>query len=110
MKRKPIRRLQQATTPHETGFIKNMKALALAAFVGVCLGCPNITRAQAAFQNLGFEMAEVPDTPGWGTPISRALPHWEGFAGTLAAFGVMYDMAFLDSPQIGVYDRLGYLP
>lgn len=107
---KPIRRLQQATTPYDTGFIKDMKALALVALVGVCLGCPNMARAQAAFQNLGFEMAEVPDTPGWGTPISRALPHWKGFAGTLAAFGVMYDMAFLDSPQIGVYDGLGYLP
>lgn len=60
--------------------------------------------AQGQFQNLDFELAIIPPETTFSLPLSQALPGWQGEADTLTSFGAMYNVLFLDSPQVGLYD------
>ena len=65
-----------------------------------------IVLAQAPFQNLDFELAQVatqafPER----VPFSSALPYWQGVTAGLPATEASYNGLLLDFPQIGLYDQ-----
>ena len=65
------------------------------------------SHAQTAFQNLGFESANVPVIPagqfGGFVPIADALPGWSGFAGTTQIAQVLENNATLGAAGISIF-------
>lgn len=86
-----------------------MKHSKVALILGIVWAGTAPGLAQAPFQNLDFEMAQVSHDLLY-LPFSEALPHWQGVAGG-QTLGALYNNIFLDSPHIGVYDSGSlYLP
>lgn len=77
--------------------------------ISLCLVCSTALWAQA-FTNLNFEAARlvpIPKDDYSRVYFSLALPGWVGYSGTNQLGGALYDMPFLDSSGIAVFDS-GY--
>ena len=89
----------------DRGLFQNMN-IPLGVLIGVFALVP-IGRTQFAFQNLGFESAQVAPTPpgGFGgqVPIDQALPGWAGFLGTQPAVAATYNNVTVGGANIAIF-------
>src|SRR2546428_8311706 len=84
---------------------KRMKTARLLIMCLSLLFTAQYIQGQGTFQNLGFESASIPPSPGTFIPFTNALPGWTGLLGTNSATQALYYGTSLSFAEVSIEAR-----